>query len=76
MFFRKNIVCLALIASSFLPVYAYPTHEAKNMKGGVASESEICTQIGIDAIKGGGTAADAMVATVLCVGVTGMYHSG
>ena len=45
-------------------------------QGAVASESSICSEFGIDAIKAGGNAADALVATVTCVGVVGMYHSG
>jgi len=44
--------------------------------GAVASESDICSHIGIDLLKLGGNAADAMVGTVACVGVVGMYHSG
>ncbi|KUI53213.1 Gamma-glutamyltranspeptidase 1 [Cytospora mali] len=44
--------------------------------GAVASESSICSQIGIDLLKRGGNAADALVGTNLCVGVIGMYHSG
>ncbi|KAF1914936.1 gamma-glutamyltranspeptidase-like protein [Ampelomyces quisqualis] len=45
-------------------------------RGAVASESDICSHIGIDILKLGGNAADAMVGTVACVGVIGMYHSG
>ncbi|KAJ5724416.1 hypothetical protein N7493_006144, partial [Penicillium malachiteum] len=44
--------------------------------GAVASENALCSQYGIDMLKMGGNAADALVATQLCVGVTGMYHSG
>jgi gamma-glutamyltranspeptidase/glutathione hydrolase len=44
--------------------------------GAVASESDICSHIGIDLLKLGGNAADAMVGTVACIGVIGMYHSG
>lgn len=44
--------------------------------GAVASESSICSNIGIDILKKGGNAADSLVATVLCIGVVGMYHSG
>ncbi|EED18749.1 gamma-glutamyltranspeptidase [Talaromyces stipitatus ATCC 10500] len=44
--------------------------------GAVSSESSICSAAGIDMLKMGGNAADAMVATVFCVGVIGMYHSG
>ncbi|KAL3463101.1 gamma-glutamyltranspeptidase-domain-containing protein [Aspergillus heterothallicus] len=45
-------------------------------RGAVASESAICSRHGTDIILMGGNAADAMVATMLCVGVIGMYHSG
>ncbi|KAF2831966.1 gamma-glutamyltranspeptidase-like protein [Ophiobolus disseminans] len=56
-------------------VLAAPTlHDAQ--LGAVASESDICSHIGIDLLKQGGNAADAMVGTVFCVGVVGMYHSG
>ncbi|KAK7510742.1 gamma-glutamyltransferase [Phyllosticta citriasiana] len=44
--------------------------------GAVAAESQECSTIGIDLLKAGGSAADALVGTVLCVGVIGMYHSG
>lgn len=42
--------------------------------GAVASESSICSNIGIDILKKGGNAADSLVATVFCIGVVGMYH--
>ncbi|KAI3031098.1 unnamed protein product [Aspergillus niger] len=45
-------------------------------RGAVASESAICSRHGTDIINIGGNAADAMVATMLCVGTVGMYHSG
>ncbi|KAL5121996.1 hypothetical protein ACEQ8H_000212 [Pleosporales sp. CAS-2024a] len=44
--------------------------------GAVASESSICSNIGIDLLKQGGNAADALVGTVACIGVVAMYHSG
>jgi gamma-glutamyltranspeptidase/glutathione hydrolase len=44
--------------------------------GAVASESEICSHIGVELLRKGGNAADALVGTVACVGVVGMYHSG
>ncbi|KAF2166508.1 hypothetical protein M409DRAFT_54848 [Zasmidium cellare ATCC 36951] len=47
-----------------------------NKLGAVASESSICSDIGGDILKRGGNAADSTVATVFCVGVIGMYHSG
>ncbi|KAH4947882.1 hypothetical protein HBI26_052870 [Parastagonospora nodorum] len=45
-------------------------------RGAVASESDICSHIGIELLRLGGNAADAMVGTVACIGVVGMYHSG
>ena len=45
-----------------------------NKLGAVASESSICSNIGIDILKQGGNAADSLVATVFCIGVVGMYH--
>jgi len=60
--------------------------------GAVASESSVCSAIGIDILKEGGNAADAvsflqsvlkpcidatqLIAQQFCVGVIGMYHSG
>ncbi|KAI8955724.1 gamma-glutamyltransferase 1 [Xylaria longipes] len=44
--------------------------------GAVASESSVCSEIGINILKKGGNAADALVATQFCIGVIGMYHSG
>jgi gamma-glutamyltranspeptidase/glutathione hydrolase len=51
-------------------------YHVRDKKGAVASESKICTEIGIELLKRGGNAADALVGTQLCVGVIGMYHSG
>jgi gamma-glutamyltranspeptidase / glutathione hydrolase len=47
-----------------------PTH------GAVASESAVCSDIGIKLLEQGGNAIDALVGTVFCVGTIGMYHSG
>ncbi|KAK0509172.1 hypothetical protein JMJ35_008543 [Cladonia borealis] len=51
-------------------------YEENDKLGAVASESSVCSRIGVDLIKAGGSAADALVGTVFCVGVIGMYHSG
>lgn len=63
-----------------LPALAAPSEHAEPCPepklGAVASESDICSRVGTDLLKAGGNAADAMVGTVLCVGVVGMYHSG
>lgn len=44
--------------------------------GAVASESKVCSEIGIQLLRQGGNAMDALVGTVFCVGTIGMYHSG
>ena len=44
--------------------------------GAVACEAETCSEIGSRLLQDGGNAVDAMVGTVFCVGVIGMYHSG
>jgi gamma-glutamyltranspeptidase/glutathione hydrolase len=46
-----------------------------NKLGAVASETRECSEIGTNILKAGGNAADSMVATVICTGVVGMYHS-
>ncbi|KAL4893284.1 gamma-glutamyltranspeptidase-domain-containing protein [Aspergillus ambiguus] len=51
-------------------------HIEEGKLGAVASESALCSHHGTDMLKKGGNAADAMVATMFCVGVVGMYHSG
>lgn len=58
---------------SHYPPPASPAHSAHftNKLGAVACENEICSTIGIDVLRSGGNAADAMVATVFCVGTTG-----
>ncbi|GAA5912219.1 hypothetical protein JCM6882_005198 [Rhodosporidiobolus microsporus] len=44
--------------------------------GGVASEEERCSRIGVDVLKENGTAVDAAIATALCVGVVNSFSSG
>ncbi|PGH29019.1 gamma-glutamyltransferase [[Emmonsia] crescens] len=48
----------------------------RGKRGAVASENKYCSGLGAGMLKKGGNAADAMVATVFCIGVTAMYHSG
>ncbi|KLU93155.1 gamma-glutamyltransferase, partial [Magnaporthiopsis poae ATCC 64411] len=85
---RKRQLLLPLLAASHswhhasaFPTYSYQepiarTQHSSGSKGAVASESAICSQIGIDLMRRGGNAADAMVGTNLCIGVVSMYHSG
>ena len=71
--------CFSLLSSLLLvgvacaaPTYETAQHKTKSENGAVASESAICSKIGIELLKRGGNAADALVGTVLCVGTIGM----
>lgn len=57
-----------------VPLDAHSTDAPKH--GAVASESAVCSNIGISLLEQGGNAVDALVGTTFCVGVIGMYHSG
>ncbi|TLS21227.1 uncharacterized protein PpBr36_10509 [Pyricularia pennisetigena] len=74
---RSPTLLTALTALVLAPaaVLATPAHTDPRL-GAVASETTECSKIGTDILKAGGNAADAMVATTLCVGTIGMYHSG
>ncbi len=77
----KYFVGLCAVQTAFAtPVTSDPPCPSPVLQNGqhgaVASESEICSHIGIDMLKQGGNAADALVATVFCIGTVGMYHSG
>ncbi|KAF7855327.1 uncharacterized protein EAF02_011586 [Botrytis sinoallii] len=60
------LAALPSIKATSIPLNSTSHDDGKN--GAVASESSICTDIGIDILK--------IVAVQLCVGVVGMYHSG
>lgn len=64
------------LSFSSLSALASPTSPQEPRFGAVASESSICSQIGINLLNTGGNAADALVGTTFCVGVVSMYHSG
>ena len=49
---------------------------ASGSSGVVSCEVAECSQIGVDALRAGGNAVDAVIATSLCVGVVNAFHSG
>lgn len=63
---------------SAVPAHGYDTNSTTDAAklGAVASESAVCSNIGIELLQQGGNAIDALVGTTFCVGVIGMYHSG
>ncbi|KAF4120059.1 gamma-glutamyltranspeptidase / glutathione hydrolase [Geosmithia morbida] len=71
-----SLLMPALLAATLPWAAAAPTTAAGDRLGAVASENKVCSEVGAQLLKDGGNAADAMIGTVLCVGVTNMYHSG
>lgn len=67
---------LLFLAFAAVPVVSRSCPTGEPRLGAVASECDICSKIGTEILKDGGNAADAIVATVFCVGTVGMYHSG
>lgn len=72
----QAVLSLPSSRDGFEPQQELSATMAEGKRGAVASENGICTQIGIDLMRKGGNAADALVGTTFCVGVIGMYHSG
>ena len=77
---RLSAQCLVTVTASAVLALAAPSIAVRIAQddelGAVASEKATCSQIGVDMLKMGGSAADAIVGTVFCVGTLGMYHSG
>lgn len=67
---------LALISVAQFTSASVGASDHQPRLGAVSSENAVCSQIGINLLKAGGNAADAMVGTVICVGVVAMAHSG
>ncbi|KAK7994633.1 gamma-glutamyltranspeptidase [Apiospora marii] len=75
----SRLLTAAHLASSILGAACAPSSYGNSSipkLGAVASESSVCSRIGVDLLKDGGNAADALIGTVFCVGVIGMMHSG
>lgn len=70
------LIFLSLISRTVPHPLGHNNYNAPDRQGAVASESSICSKFGLQMFKDGGNAADALVATVFCVGVIGCYHSG
>ncbi|KAJ7693149.1 gamma-glutamyltranspeptidase [Mycena rosella] len=54
----------------------FPLPPLSGKHGGVATEVAQCSSVGVDTMKAGGNAADAILASALCVGTISAYHSG
>lgn len=47
-----------------------PAYFARGRNGAVATEVDICSDVGVDVLKDGGNAVDAAIASCLCIGTT------
>ncbi|KAJ2994165.1 hypothetical protein HDV02_001781 [Globomyces sp. JEL0801] len=56
--------------------YLSNTIEAKGFKAAVATENVICTNVGLDILEKGGSAADSAIAATICLGTVNFYASG
>ncbi|EIM86750.1 gamma-glutamyltranspeptidase [Stereum hirsutum FP-91666 SS1] len=59
-----------------IPRNQQESYKSTGKHGAVASEVAVCSESGVEMLKMGGTAADAIIATALCVGTIAAYHSG
>lgn len=53
-----------------------PAYLIEAEHGAVASENKRCSDIGVDVLKEGGNAVDAVISATFCVGVVNMFSSG
>ncbi|KAF8708122.1 Gamma-glutamyltranspeptidase Ggt1, partial [Rhizoctonia solani] len=71
---------VSLVSAS--PAYYLPRELAESKTstygkhGAVATEIKQCSDLGVELLKKGGNAADAMIGAQLCVGTVAAYHSG
>ncbi|KAI0266757.1 gamma-glutamyltranspeptidase [Gloeopeniophorella convolvens] len=63
-------------AQSFNSGHRNPAYLIEAENGAVASENEVCSNIGVEIMKEGGNAVDAAVSTTFCIGVANMFSSG
>jgi len=70
------------ISSRGLPALNAPSqghadeHKTQGKHGVVSTEVDVCSNIGADLLKAGGSAADAIIGASLCVGSIDAFHSG
>lgn len=58
------------------PARRNPAYLIKAEHAAVASENELCSNVGVQILKDGGNAVDSAVGTTFCIGVVNMFSSG
>ncbi|KAJ3309835.1 hypothetical protein HDV04_005614 [Boothiomyces sp. JEL0838] len=61
-----------MCVTSFCGLKSY----ARGYNGVVATEHELCSEVGVNVLKDGGSAIDSAVATCICIGTVNFYASG
>ena len=60
-------------AKTSSPGHSNPAYLIEASHGAVASENVVCSNIGVDILKDGGNAVDAIIGAVFCIGVVNMF---
>ncbi len=71
-----SLPLLSLLALPAAAAAAKDYESSDARLGAVASQNQVCSDIGTDLLRRGGNAVDAIVGTVFCVGVLNPYHCG
>ncbi|KAI9442113.1 gamma-glutamyltranspeptidase [Lactarius indigo] len=58
------------------PGHRNPAYLIRAEHAAVASENELCSNVGVQILKDGGNAVDSAVGTTFCIGVVNMFSSG
>ncbi|KAI9463549.1 gamma-glutamyltranspeptidase [Lactarius psammicola] len=58
------------------PAHRNPAYLIEAKHAAVASENELCSNVGVQILKDGGNAVDSAVGTSFCIGVVNMFSSG
>jgi gamma-glutamyltranspeptidase len=70
---ERMLICI--VTDKIYPfVKDFPVIKAK--KGAVATENSICSQVGVDIMRIGGSSVDSIIAASLCIGVVNPQSSG
>ncbi|KIJ27281.1 hypothetical protein M422DRAFT_271531 [Sphaerobolus stellatus SS14] len=67
---------IIIFVFALLPLSLAASTTAITNHGAVVTEVAECSDIGVQILKQGGSAADAIIASAFCVGTISAYHSG